>query len=114
MAKLPRDQEVRQDAWARFERAVDVVAKSPPQHRSKSAPTKRKKRPSRKAALGRKRHAAGLLPEKRYDCAHGLCSAPGCAAAHRIQLQLQLRLTLAAANEFNEFEKRNCQCGLKF
>jgi hypothetical protein len=23
------------DAWERFERAVDVVAKSPPQHRSK-------------------------------------------------------------------------------
>jgi hypothetical protein len=23
------------DAWSRFERAVDVVAKSPPQHRTK-------------------------------------------------------------------------------
>jgi hypothetical protein len=24
------------DAWSRFERAVDVVAKSPPQHKTKS------------------------------------------------------------------------------
>jgi hypothetical protein len=31
------------DAWKRFERAVDVVAKSPPQHR-----TKKKKRSPRK------------------------------------------------------------------
>jgi hypothetical protein len=31
------------DAWARFERAVDVVAKSPPQHR------KAKKRRQKKA-----------------------------------------------------------------
>jgi len=28
------------DAWARFERAVDVVAKSPPQHRTKAAKAK--------------------------------------------------------------------------
>jgi len=27
-------------AWERFERAVDVVAKSPPQHRTKSKETK--------------------------------------------------------------------------
>jgi hypothetical protein len=26
------------DAWKRFERAVDVVAKSPPQHRAKGKP----------------------------------------------------------------------------
>jgi hypothetical protein len=32
------------DAWARFERAVDVVAKSPPQHRK----PKRKKRTAKK------------------------------------------------------------------
>jgi hypothetical protein len=33
------------DAWRRFERAVDVVAKSPPQHRTKkTAQKKRKKR----------------------------------------------------------------------
>jgi hypothetical protein len=35
------------DAWARFERAVGVVAKSPPQHRTKP---KRKKKRSPKAA----------------------------------------------------------------
>jgi hypothetical protein len=27
--------ELHKDAWSRFERAVDVVAKSPPQHRKK-------------------------------------------------------------------------------
>jgi hypothetical protein len=32
------------DAWERFERAVKVVAKSPPQHRSKKKPKSRKKR----------------------------------------------------------------------
>ena len=31
------------DAWERFERAVKVVAKSPPQHRVKKAKTKKKK-----------------------------------------------------------------------
>jgi hypothetical protein len=30
------DNEQHPDAWERFERAVDVVAKSPPQHRTKS------------------------------------------------------------------------------
>jgi len=36
--------ELEPDAWARFERAVKVVAKSPPQHRSKKTkPKKRKK-----------------------------------------------------------------------
>jgi hypothetical protein len=35
------------DAWARFERAVDVVAKSPPQHRTKSVPDKPKKEPKK-------------------------------------------------------------------
>jgi hypothetical protein len=34
------------DAWARFERAVDVVAKSPPQHRAK--PKKKTKRGAKK------------------------------------------------------------------
>jgi hypothetical protein len=32
------------DAWQRFERAVDVVAKSPPQHRTKSAKKKKTRR----------------------------------------------------------------------
>jgi hypothetical protein len=37
------------DAWARFERAVDVVAKSPPQHRTKkkTKSRKRKRKPSK-------------------------------------------------------------------
>jgi hypothetical protein len=37
-----KEPELHPDAWARFERAVDVVAKSPPQHRTK--PDKRKER----------------------------------------------------------------------
>jgi hypothetical protein len=38
MRKRPSDQsaELHSDAWDRFERAIDVVAKSPPQHRIKS------------------------------------------------------------------------------
>jgi hypothetical protein len=35
------------DAWARFERAVGVVAKSPPQHRVKSK-RKKKKSPTKR------------------------------------------------------------------
>jgi hypothetical protein len=34
--------EMHPDAWSRFERAVDVVAKSPPQHQEKPKPRKRK------------------------------------------------------------------------
>jgi hypothetical protein len=37
-----KEPELHPDAWARFERAVDVVAKSPPQHRT--ARTKKKVR----------------------------------------------------------------------
>jgi hypothetical protein len=37
MIKKP-ESEIHSDAWSRFERAVDVVAKSPPQHR-KPKPT---------------------------------------------------------------------------
>ena len=42
------------DAWERFERAVKIVAKSPPQHRTKKgkSPDKRKKRG---AAVDKKR-----------------------------------------------------------
>jgi hypothetical protein len=32
------------DAWSRFERAVDVVAKSPPQHRAKGKKSPKKKK----------------------------------------------------------------------
>jgi hypothetical protein len=46
--------ELHPDAWARFERAVDVVAKSPPQHRIK--PTgKRQKNPKKSTAKKRDR-----------------------------------------------------------
>jgi len=37
----PKEPKLHPDAWARFERAVDVVAKSPPQHRKK--PSKKQK-----------------------------------------------------------------------
>jgi len=40
--------EFHDDAWPRFERAVDVVAKSPPQHRvTKKKRRKRKKKPGK-------------------------------------------------------------------
>jgi hypothetical protein len=40
--------ELEPDAWERFERAVKVVAKSPPQHRVKKAKAKkRKKKPGK-------------------------------------------------------------------
>jgi len=49
MTKPPRRAiELEPDAWTRFERAVDVVAKSPPQHRTKkSKHRKQKKKPSK-------------------------------------------------------------------
>jgi hypothetical protein len=36
--------ELEPDAWQRFERAVDVVSKSPPQPRTKPTPKKRRKK----------------------------------------------------------------------
>jgi hypothetical protein len=42
----PAGLDLEPDAWSRFERAVDIVAKSPPQHRTtkkKVAPKKTKK-----------------------------------------------------------------------
>jgi hypothetical protein len=39
-----KDAELHPDAWSRFERAVDVVAKSPPQHRVKGKSAKKSKR----------------------------------------------------------------------
>ena len=42
----PQEIELHPDAWERFERAVDKVAKSPPQHRmAKRPPALRKKLP---------------------------------------------------------------------
>jgi hypothetical protein len=37
--------EIEPDAWSRFERAVDVVAKSPPQHRVAKKKKRGKKSP---------------------------------------------------------------------
>jgi hypothetical protein len=48
MLKNPKAKadEQHSDAWERFERAVDVVAKSPPQHKTakKKSPKKKKKK----------------------------------------------------------------------
>jgi len=44
---VPKDIELHPDAWERFERAADVVAKSPPQHRAKAAPNAKKRRTKR-------------------------------------------------------------------
>jgi hypothetical protein len=48
MAKSPQKEiELHPDAWARFERAAGVVAKSPPQHRvAKKKKTAAKKKPN--------------------------------------------------------------------
>jgi hypothetical protein len=46
MVKRPHQEkecELEPDAWQRFERAVDVVAKSPPQHRTKQKPPRKSK-----------------------------------------------------------------------
>jgi hypothetical protein len=42
-----KELELHPDAWARFERAVDVVAKSPPQHRIGKAKPKKRTRKSK-------------------------------------------------------------------
>jgi len=48
MAKsFDQKKETHSEAWARFERAVDVVAKSPPQHRSKNIHPKAKRKPEK-------------------------------------------------------------------
>ncbi len=39
-----KEPELHPDAWARFERAVDVVAKSPPQHRTKKQKAKKRQK----------------------------------------------------------------------
>ncbi len=49
MKKPPKAKEIYDDAWSRFERAVDVVAKSPPQHRTKEPKASQKKRGKAKA-----------------------------------------------------------------
>ena len=54
--KRKKEIEVQPGAWERFERAVDVVAKSPPQHRTKGEKSHKKKEPSG-ALRGRKSKA---------------------------------------------------------
>jgi hypothetical protein len=54
MAKSHKEIELQPNAWERFERAVDVVAKSPPQHRTKPKGKKRKNPGKRRDA--KKRH----------------------------------------------------------
>jgi hypothetical protein len=44
MTAKEKHPELRPDAWARFERAIDVVAKSPPQHRTKATKKKAKRK----------------------------------------------------------------------
>jgi hypothetical protein len=46
--------ELHPDAWERFERAVDTVAKAPPQHR-KAVASKKKAKPHGGATKKRKR-----------------------------------------------------------
>jgi hypothetical protein len=51
MSKAPgkaSDIELHPDAWERFERAVDVVAKSPPQHRAAKKKAAKKNKPKKK------------------------------------------------------------------
>lgn len=43
----PQEIELKPDAWSRFERAVDVVAKSPPQHKAQAG-----KNPKRQKSKG--------------------------------------------------------------
>jgi hypothetical protein len=53
MGKTDQKEEVGKfsDAWDRFERAVDVVAKSPPQHRTKGEKSPKKKQKKKPAQV---------------------------------------------------------------
>jgi hypothetical protein len=51
-----KEPEFHPDAWSRFERAVDVVAKSPPQHRAKA------KRKGRKTLAKRRSKSKASSP----------------------------------------------------
>jgi hypothetical protein len=48
MAKDPKEIELHPDAWQRFERATEVVAKSPPQHRVAKKKVAKKTKPKKK------------------------------------------------------------------
>ena len=49
-SKAKSDVEFAPDAWARFERAVDVVSKSPPQHRVAKKKVKKRVAKTKKAS----------------------------------------------------------------
>ena len=49
MKPKPETIELEPDAWERFERAVKVVAKSPPQHRVKVKAKPKKRKGSKRA-----------------------------------------------------------------
>jgi hypothetical protein len=44
--------EIEPDAWARFERAIDVVAKSPPQHKIRADKASKKKKSAKPRPTG--------------------------------------------------------------
>lgn len=48
-AKTKETVEMHPDAWSRFERAIDVVAKSPPQHRKTGKKKTKRKKVSKRA-----------------------------------------------------------------
>jgi hypothetical protein len=52
--QVHQEAEQHHDAWERFERAVDVVAKSPPQHRIKKKPPKRRASSSKPKSASRR------------------------------------------------------------
>jgi hypothetical protein len=55
MGKTPtKELELHPDAWQRFERAIDVVAKSPPQHRIKKK-SKGRRNKSKKSVAPKER-----------------------------------------------------------
>jgi hypothetical protein len=64
VAKPKLDDLLLPDAWERFERAVDVVAKSPPQHRMKPKPDRRVAE-SRKSDSTDSHKKGGRRPSKR-------------------------------------------------
>jgi hypothetical protein len=54
MAKNPKREEIdlAPDAWERFERAVQIVAKSPPQHRTAASKSPAKRKPKARKSAG--------------------------------------------------------------
>lgn len=53
--KSPKEIELHPDAWERFERAAEVVGKSPPQHREKREASKLAPRPRSRQKINKDR-----------------------------------------------------------